>query len=142
MESATLHANTKYNNALPIIIMKTYAKGAKAERDLLHFLIFKGFSTLRMPASGGDLYPLDVLALKKGFALAFEIKSWKRMPKIEKRKLEQFGSWCENAGAIGLIGWRIHGGDWKFLPLTDALNGRYEDSYWLNLTQLATVFGF
>ena len=122
--------------------MKTYAKGAKAERDLLHFLTFKGFSTLRLPASGGDLYPLDILALKKGFALAFEIKSWKKMPRIEKRKLERFDSWCKNAGAIGFIAWRPAGGDWRFLPLADALNGRYEEPNWLGLSQLAEVFGF
>lgn len=121
--------------------MKAYAKGSKAERDLLHYLNFKGFATLRMPSSGGHLYPLDLIALRKDVSIAFEIKSWKKMPKIQKAKLEKFDEWCRRAGTMGFVAWRMTGGEWRFMQLSDALAGRYEDG-WITLKQLSEVFGF
>lgn len=113
--------------------MKTYAKGARFELELLHFLNGKGFSCIRAPSSGGYISPVDVVALKKGLTLGIECKSWSKKPKINKKQLTRLRSWCDNAGAIGFIAWRESGNRWLFLCLEDAEANKYEDENWIGM---------
>jgi Holliday junction resolvase len=116
--------------------MKTYAKGARAESELIHYLNYKGFAVMRAPSSGGWLYPLDIVAIKKGLILAFEIKHHEKKPKIDKEQLSGLREWCNKAGAIGLIGWRSAGNKWLFLRLEDAEANKYEDENWIGMERM------
>jgi Holliday junction resolvase len=118
--------------------MKTYAKGARNERELLHFLNYKGFSCVRAASSGGHLTPVDIVAMKNGRVLCLEIKAWAKKPKLERKKLERFKNWCENAGAMGFLAWRARN-EWLFLPLKDAENNRYEDENWIAMENFMNV---
>jgi Holliday junction resolvase len=121
--------------------MKTYAKGARSERELLHFFHSKNFSVIRTASSGGTITPVDVVTLKNGKIFAFEIKAWATKPTLERRKLEHFKEWCNRAGAIGFLAW-YNKNQWKFLPLKDAAAGRYEDENWLTHEHLLSVIDF
>ena len=119
--------------------MKTYAKGSRAELELLHYLHYKGFAVLRAPSSGNWLYPLDLIAIKRGQVIAFEIKHKKEKPRINKKQLEKMREWCNRASAIGFIGWRTSGEKWKFLRLEDAENNKYEDANWIDIEHLINI---
>ena len=121
--------------------MKTYAKGSRSERELLHLLNSRGFAVSRVPSSGGFLSPLDVVAIKKGLILAFEIKAWSKKPKIDRKQLASFREWCDKAGAVGLIAWRTTG-RWLFLRLEDAENDSYEDENWMEMGLLLKALDF
>ena len=121
--------------------MKTYAKGARSERELLHFLNNKGFACIRAPSSGGDMSPVDIIALKKSKPFAFEIKAWATKPKLEKKQLQRFTEWCNRAGAIGFLAW-YNENTWKFLPIKDAENNNYDDENWLTHDNLLSVIDF
>jgi len=107
-----------------------YAKGVRYERELLKILHSNGFSVCRAASSGGFLYPLDILAIKNGVILAFEIKRWKKEPKIDKSRLKLFAEWCERAGAIGFLAWRKK--EWLFK--------RLDDDVWIKLPDLLKIF--
>jgi len=119
--------------------IKTYAKGAKAERELIHFLNYHGFSCMRSASSGGALYPLDVVAIRKDITLTFEIKSWAKKPKVHKDQLKRFKAWSENAGAFAFIAW-YNENQWRFLTLKQAEENQYEDENWMSLDNLLNVF--
>ncbi|RLI97260.1 MAG: Holliday junction resolvase, partial [Candidatus Aenigmatarchaeota archaeon] len=87
-------------------MVKTYSKGSRAERELAHFLNHRGFATLRVPSSGGFLSPLDIVAIRNGLVLTFEIKSHKVKPRLRKEQLEAFSKWTRKAGAMGFLAWR------------------------------------
>ncbi|MFH1444883.1 MAG: restriction endonuclease [Nanoarchaeota archaeon] len=118
------------------------AKGAMFERELLHFLNAKGFSVMRAPSSGGYLYPVDVLAIKKGKILAFECKNYKTKPKLNPKQLSSFKKWAEKAGAISFLAWRTPKNEWKFLRVEDAENKKYEDENWFEMPMLEKCFMF
>ncbi|MBU0952810.1 MAG: restriction endonuclease [Nanoarchaeota archaeon] len=115
-----------------------YAKGARFERELLHFLHGMGFSVIRGPASGGELSPIDVVAMKKGLIVAVECKNWNTKPRLSRDKIQGMKMWCERAGAIGFLSWRA-AKDWLFLPLTDAEVGNYADEYWLPMKNVLSA---
>ncbi len=114
------------------VIMKTYAKGARSERELLKFLDYKGFSCVRSASSGGFFSPVDIVATKKGFIIAIECKAWSTKPKLKKEKLREFKKWCERAGAKGFLAW-YNNAKWKFLRIEDAEKNKYEDENWFSL---------
>ena len=132
-------------------MIKTYSKGSRAERELAHFLNHKGFATLRVPSSGGFLSPLDVVAIKNGLVLAFEIKSHKTKPRLRKEQLKAFSDWCKKAGAMGFVAWRRTEASenevldasrrWLFLRTEDASNSRYEDDNWIERDMLLRAMG-
>ena len=132
-------------------MIKTYSKGSRAERDLAHFLNHKGFATLRVPSSGGFLSPLDVLAIKNGQALAFEIKSHLKKPRLAKDQLERFSDWCSRANAMGFVVWRktesVNGEEltnssrWLFLPIENAKKNEYGDENWFERDTLLKIMG-
>lgn len=119
--------------------IKTYAKGTRAERELIHFLNYHGFSCVRSASSGGALYPVDVVALRKDVVLTFEIKSWARKPRIDKGQLARFKKWSANAGAFPFIAW-YNANQWRFLTLKQAEDNEYDDENWINLDNLLSVF--
>ena len=133
-------------------MIKTYSKGSRAERELAHFLNNKGFATLRVPSSGGFLSPLDVVAIKRGQVLAFEIKSHVKKPKLSKDQMQRFLEWCDKANALGFVAWRRTTSDteellsasqrWLFLPIENAKSNNYEDNKWIERdTLFLNVFG-
>ena len=107
---------------------------------MAHILNNRGFSVMRAPSSGGAIYPLDIVAIKKGFVLAFEIKTWNRKPYLEAAQVSAFREWCERAGAMGFLGWRARG-RWSFLRLEDALEGSYKDENWISMEDFLKVLG-
>jgi len=121
--------------------IKTYHKGARAERELIHFLNYHGFSCIRSASSGGALYPVDVVALRKDIILTFEIKSWAKKPKLDKTKLQRFKEWSVNAGAFAFLAW-YNENQWSFLTLKQAEDGEYDDENWLSLDNLLEAFKF
>lgn len=120
--------------------MKTYAKGLRAEHELLHFLNYKGFSCLRQASSGGYITPVDIIAMKRGLIIAIESKAHIKKPHLEKKKLKRFKDWCERASAIGFLAWR-NSGQWLFLKISDAESGNYEDGKWIRMENLLSAFG-
>jgi Holliday junction resolvase len=119
--------------------MNLYKKGFRAERDLLRILSARGFSCVRSASSGGFLSPVDVVAIKSGRVLAFEIKSWARLPRIDKSQLARFSEWCAKADCHGMIAWYLQN-KWRFLPLRDALSNSYAEENWIDLDMLLRVF--
>ena len=100
-------------------MVKKYNKGARAERELAKFLQKHDFSTIRAAGSGSGISTPDLVAIKKGRVLAFEIKSWSTKPRLKKEELKDFKRWCENAGAMGFFTWRRKNNDWMFLNIKD-----------------------
>jgi Holliday junction resolvase len=120
--------------------MPSYRKGAGGERELAHLLNSKGFSVMRAPSSGGSVYPLDIVALRKGMIIAFEIKTWNRKPYIDKAQLAGLRGWCDRAGAMGFVGWRARG-KWLFLRLEDAEQSNYRDENWISMERFLLALG-
>ena len=116
-------------------MVRTYAKGSRAERELLYFLNHRGFAVMRAPSSGGFFSPADIIAIKRGLVVAIECKAWAKKPKIEKRQLSGMREWCNRAGAVGLIGWRTTG-KWLFLRLEEAEANNYDDENWMEMEHL------
>ena len=119
--------------------MKTYAKGYRAEREILRFLSSHGYSCIRAASSGNHLTPVDVVAIKPGRTLCFGIKSWSKKPRLDKGQLSRLAEWCKNAAGIGFIAW-YNANTWKFLPVKDAEKGRYEDENWIELEPFLRIF--
>jgi len=131
-------------------MIKTYAKGSRAERELAHFLNHKGFAILRVPSSGGFLSPLDIVAIRRGLVLAFEIKSHKKKPRLKKQQLSSFTEWCRRAGAMGFVAWRrtdtneeklTPSSRWLFLRAEDAEHGEYDNDRWIERDMLLGALG-
>lgn len=120
-------------------MIKTYSKGFRAERNLLRILSANGYSCMRAASSGGFLTPVDIVAIKDGKLLCFEIKSWARKPKLKSTQLSQFSEWCTNASGHGFLAW-YNQNQWRFLPLNDVESGRYEDERWIELEPFLRVF--
>lgn len=116
--------------------MKTYAKGARFERELLQFLNYKKFAVLRVPSSGNKVSPVDIVAIKKGLVVAIECKAWDRLPKPPKDQLNRMKEWSDRAGAIGFVAWKKPGNTWLFLPVENALNNMYEEENWIEMENL------
>jgi len=121
--------------------MKTYAKGARAERELLHFLNSRNFAVIRAPASGGDLSPVDIVAIKRGLIIAIESKAWENKPKLPKERVDRLKEWSDKAGAITFLGWRTKN-KWLFLQLKDVIENKYEDANWFPMENFLDALDF
>lgn len=113
--------------------MNFYRKGARFERELIHFLNYKGFSVSRTASSGGCLYPVDIIAIRRGLILAFECKAHKTKPRLNRKKFEGFRKWCDNAGAIGFLAWRAPQNRWLFLGMNHIEKSNYSDDNWIEM---------
>ncbi|MBI4020125.1 MAG: hypothetical protein HY367_02230 [Candidatus Aenigmarchaeota archaeon] len=125
--------------------MKTYAKGAAFERELIHFFHSKGFSCVRAASSGGDICPADIIAIKKSLIIAIECKSWKDRPRLDSGAIRRYKEWCERANAMGFLAWQAPKSKhrrWRFLTLKDAEENKYEDENWFELDSLLKALDF
>lgn len=118
--------------------IKTYAKGSRGERELLHILHSRGFSCIRAASSGGFFSPVDLVAIKKGVVVAIECKTWSKMPRLEKKKASSFIEWCKKAGALGFLAWRTTG-KWLFLDTRNLEGGDYSEANWLEMADFFSI---
>jgi Holliday junction resolvase len=123
-------------------MVKTYVKGSRFERELIHFLNYKGFAVARVPSSGGFLSPLDIIAIKKNLVVAIECKAWDKLPKLDKKQIIHFREWVNKAGAIGFVAWKKPGNIWLFLRLEDAEANRYDEENWLPMENVLNALDF
>ena len=120
--------------------MQLYKKGARAERELLHFLDSRGCSCIRAASSGGNITPADIIAMKNGNIFCFEIKSWAKKPRLDTDKITRFKSWCDTANGMGFLAW-YNKNKWLFLRLADAEANNYEDENWIEMNDFFRIFG-
>lgn len=120
--------------------MHLYKKGARAERELLHFLNSRGCSCVRAASSGGNITPADIIAMKSGNIFAFEIKSWAKKPKLDQDKIQRFREWLNQANALGFLAW-YNKNRWLFLPLKDVEANNYDDENWIEMDDFFRIFG-
>ena len=103
-------------------MVRSYAKGYRAEWQLTHKLAKLGYMAVRTPRSGRiGLASPDVIAAKDGRLIVIECKSREEAFKIEKEQLLELREWEEKAGALPYIAWKISRKGWKFLHLRDVL---------------------
>ena len=96
----------------------TYVKGARAERELIHYFTEKGFAVIRAAGSGVNSLSPDLLAFKAGKQYAIECKAWdKTSLSFEKEKVLQMKKWEEITGITYLVGWRVSREGWYFFPV-------------------------
>jgi Holliday junction resolvase len=98
---------------------RLYRRGYRYELELSAKLYALGYSTLRAPASGKGGRP-DVIAIRKGRVLAFEVKVRSKpcdiyIPRVEVERLKV---WADRAGAEAYIAVRIlDPPEWRLVPL-------------------------
>ena len=103
-------------------MVKSYAKGYRAEYELVHTLAELGYMVVRTPRSGRiGLASPDVIAAKGGRLIVIECKSREEAFKIEKDGLDQLLDWEQKAGAKAYIAWKISRKGWRFLHLHDVI---------------------
>jgi Holliday junction resolvase len=103
---------------LPFYLNMVYhAKGANAERELMHLFFEKGFSVVRIAGSGTSPLPApDIIALKKGRIIAVECKARKAQNlAVSVGQVGELSDWAEKAGAEAFVGWKIPRKGWFFL---------------------------
>jgi Holliday junction resolvase len=96
-----------------------YRRGYRYELELSAKLYALGYATLRAPASGKGGRP-DVVAVRKGRVLAFEVKVRSRPCDIyiNKVEVERLKTWAERAGAEAYIAVRLlDPPEWRLVPL-------------------------
>ncbi len=103
-------------------MVRSYAKGYSAEREMVHKLAAMGFMTIRAPRSGRiNLASPDVIAAKNGKLIVIECKAREGAFSIEKEQLQELVEWEEKAGATPYIAWKISRKGWTFLHLKDVI---------------------
>ncbi len=96
-----------------------YAKGSRAERELIDFFSSNGFSVIRAAGSGVSSLCPDILVFKRGMQYAIEAKAWeKENLNIDKDQFLNLKRWEENTGITSYIGWRRDRKEWVFVPLS------------------------
>ena len=96
----------------------TYKKGARAERELIHFLSTNGFEVIRAAGSGVNSLSPDLLAFKQGRQYAIECKAWESGSlSFEKEKVATMKRWEETTGITYYIGWRVNREGWFIFPV-------------------------
>jgi len=123
---------------LGVYLIRRYAKGARAERELAKLLKKHSFSVIRAAGSGGSISTPDLVAIKNNKILAFECKAWKSVPRLRKEELAEFYRWCKNAGAFGFLAWRNK--EWLFLDIKTLKSGGKIKKEGINLNDLLYVF--
>ena len=96
----------------------TYKKGARAERELIHFFSAHGFEVMRAAGSGVNSLSPDLLAFRAGKQYAIECKAWDSGSlSFEKDKVRQMKKWEETTGITYFIGWRVSREGWFLFPV-------------------------
>ena len=100
------------------MVFGTYKKGARAERELIHFFSENGFEVIRAAGSGVNSLSPDLLAFKKGRQYAIECKAWESGSlSFEKEKVAGMLRWEEVTGITYYIGWRVNREGWFIFPV-------------------------
>ena len=106
-------------------MVRSYAKGYSAERELLHTLSRMGYMTIRAPRSGSiSLASPDVIAIKDGKMLVFEVKWHESAFTIRPEQLAELEQWSRIGGATAYVACKISRKGWKFLTLDDVTANR------------------
>jgi len=96
----------------------TYAKGSRAERELIHFFTEHGFEVIRAAGSGVNSLSPDILAFRQGRQYAIECKAWDSGSlSFEKEKVAQMKKWEEVTGITYYVGWRVSREGWFLFPI-------------------------
>ena len=96
----------------------TYVKGARAERELIHYFSEHGFEVIRAAGSGVNSLSPDLLAFKAGRQYAIECKAWDSGSlSFDKPRYAGMKRWEEVTGITYLIGWRVSRDGWYFFPI-------------------------
>jgi Holliday junction resolvase len=101
--------------------LKTYKKGANAERELLQRLHKQGFAIVRAAGSGTTPLPSpDLVALKGEKRFGFECKAWNsKYLHLDHKQMEELMEWGRIAGTEMLIAWKVPLKGWLFLSPQD-----------------------
>ena len=100
--------------------MRNYAKGYRAERDIVHELARRGYMVIRAPHSGSiSLASPDVIAAKDGKLIVLECKSREEAFTVPAEQLEELRKWRDVAPAHAYIAWKLNRKGWRFLRLAD-----------------------
>lgn len=98
-------------------------RGFAAERELAYRLWRAGYAVLRAPASGSKVarvvYP-DVLAVKDGRVLVFEVKTLARYKAIYiyKQKIDRLAEFARRAGGEAYVAVKLKDiSRWFFVPV-------------------------
>lgn len=99
--------------------MYTYAKGSRAERELIAFFSEEGYSVIRAAGSGVSSLSPDLLLFKRGNQYAIEAKAHETENLgLDREQFLGLKRWEENTGITTLIGWRRNRQEWLFVPLS------------------------
>ncbi len=109
--------------------MKTYAKGYRFERNMVHTLSKMGFMVLRAPRSGRiGLASPDIVAVKKidgiSQVLALECKNRESAFTVGPEQLDELIEWRDIAGAKCYITWKCGRLDPVFITLEKVIANR------------------
>ncbi len=99
-------------------MIQTYAKGSRAERELIRMFEEAGYSVIRAAGSGFFSRCPDLLVFKRGKQYGFESKFWnKNTLSLKKSQVEGLFRWEENTGITTMIAWKINRIGWRFIPI-------------------------
>ena len=103
-------------------MVKSYSKGYRGERELLHKLANMGYMTMRAPRSGRINLPVpDIVAAKDGRIIVIECKSRAAAFTVAPEQLAELKAWEEKARAAAYVGWKVARKGWFFLRLADVV---------------------
>lgn len=112
----------------------TYVKGARAERELIHYFSGHGFEVIRAAGSGVNSLSPDLLAFRAGRQYAIECKAWDSGSlSFDKGRYAAMKRWEEITGITYLIGWRVSRDGWYFFPIH--LLGEQKKNYTITLSK-------
>lgn len=100
-------------------MVRTYNKGARAERELIGKFLDQGYKVIRAAGSGVNSLSPDILVFRKGYQYAFECKSWdKKYLNIKKEQFKTLKDWQDLTGITVMVAWKIKRKGWKFIPMS------------------------
>lgn len=124
-------------------MLKSYAKGYRAEYELVYKLSRMGYMVVRTPRSGSiGLASPDIIAIKKGKIIVIEVKSRKSAFSVHEGQLKELEEWVQKGGAIAYVGCKIARKGWYFIKLDDVKNNRgnigkkFIDSFGINMESI------
>lgn len=104
--------------------LQRYAKGARAERELLNILDQKGWSVTRSAGSGVNAISPDLVAIKSGKCVSIECKSWDSGSlALDGEQYRKLLYWRDNGAFPTFVGWRMKGEGWYFIELDEFEKG-------------------
>jgi Holliday junction resolvase len=101
-----------------LIIMRTYRKGSRAERELIDYFSQRGFCVIRAAGSGVNSLSPDILVFRRGMQIGIEAKAWeKENLNIDRDQFMNLTTWEDVSGINCFVGWRRNRKGWAFVPL-------------------------